>query len=64
MCCGGGLAEKNCQYGVECALRFRETTPFLVREKGVFIPDRNGGVDVDRYGSQLISLNLLISIIA
>jgi len=28
----------------------------------VFIPDRVDGVDVDRYGYQLIVLNLLISI--
>jgi len=49
MYCGGGLAEGNCQCGVACG--------------GVFIPDRGGGVNADRCRSQLIGLNLLISII-
>ena len=47
-----------------CALKIKEATSFLVREGGVFIPDRGDGMDVDRRGAQLIDLNRLISVTA
>ena len=47
---------KETTSGVVCALRIRKRP-----SGGVSIRDR-GGVDVDRYGSQLIGLNLLISV--
>ena len=33
-----------------CALRIKRVTPFLVRKRSVFTPDRDGGVNVDRCG--------------
>ena len=61
MCCGGGLKKENFQCGVVCALRIREATSFS-GERGVFMPDRGGGADANRYESQVIGLNLLIFI--
>jgi len=45
---------------VVCTLRIREATSLSLEKGGVFIPDRDGGVSADRYGSQLIGLNFLL----
>ena len=63
MCCGGGLAEENYQCGVIYVVRIRKVTSFSLESRHI-IPHKGGGVDVERCGSQLIGLNLLISIIA
>ena len=64
MYCGGGIAKRNYQCGVICVLRIRKATSLFLEEVGVFVPDRGDRVDTDRCGSQLIGLNLLISVTA
>ena len=59
---GSGLAEENFQCGAVCAPKVRENDLFIVGG-GVFIPDRGGGANADRYESQLIGLNILVVVI-
>jgi len=46
--CGGGLAEENYQRGVIYALRIREATFFSLEKEVYFVPNRGGGVDINK----------------
>ena len=53
VCCGRRLAGENYQCDVVCELSIREASDLLFGGD-IFVPDRDDGVDMDRYGSQLI----------
>ena len=62
MCCGGGLAEKKMLVWCGMCSEDYGSDLLLLGERGMFIPVRRGEADADRYGSQLIDLNLMISV--
>ena len=45
--CNGGLAKKNYQYGVVCALRVRKSDILILEEEISHIPDTDDGVEAN-----------------
>ena len=47
---------------MECALKFKKATPFLIGEGGIFIPDTSSGMDIDRCGSQQMRISVDVNL--